>query len=311
MSLAKTTRPVRLGTRGSLLATTQSNQFADQIRAAGVDVELVTIKTGGDQSQSSGQPLDAMGTTGVFTKEIQVALLNGEIDLTVHSLKDLPTEPTSGLHLACVPKREVAVDVLVTGDGTSFADLVAGSTIGTGSIRRQAQILNARPELRVAGIRGNVDTRLKKLHDGEYDAIVLAAAGLRRLGWQDRITEEFQTTVLIPAVGQGALGIETRSDDPATTEIVRALDHAETHAAVLAERALLAGLRGGCSAPIGAHATVSSGELTLTTVVLSRDGSQRLDDQRTGPAKSPEDLGRAAAAALLESGAEKLIRPEV
>lgn len=295
---------MRLGTRASALARWQAEWVASELARFGVRSELVFIATQGDRAT---EPLGAIGGQGVFTKEIQRALLAGTVDLAVHSLKDLPTEPVPGLTLAAVPSRESNRDVLVVREPGSLATLPAGARIGTGSLRRRAQLLYARPDLEILEIRGNVDTRLRKLDAGQYDALVLAEAGLRRLGWAERITEVLPLTLMLPAVGQGALGIETRTDAALTRRCLGWLDDAATRSAVLAERAVLAQLRAGCHAPVGAWGRLAEGVLQLDAVVLSSDGTARLAAAGTGPADQPERLGEQIAQQLLEAGAERLI----
>jgi hydroxymethylbilane synthase len=306
--------PIRLGTRASALARWQAEWVAARLREAGHAVELVFITTSGDAQQVGS--IGTIGGQGVFTKEIQRALLDGRVDLAVHSLKDLPTEPVAGLVLAAVPPREVVADVLISRNGKTFAELPAGARIGTGSARRQSQLRHARPELEYLDIRGNVDTRLNKLAAGEYDAIILAAAGLTRLGLADRITEELPRAMILPAVGQGALGLETRADDLATITALATLNDAASHAAVLAERAMLATLRGGCLAPVGGWARFESeGTLKLDGTVLSLDGRARLlvhesDELDLAGERWPEQaaaLGELVAQQLIMSGAERLI----
>jgi hydroxymethylbilane synthase len=250
----------------------------------------------------------AIGTQGVFTKEIQNALLEDRIDLAVHSLKDLPTSPVEGLCLAGVPERAPSGDVLVCPEHAGLDDLPEGAVVGTGSLRRRAQILHVRPDLQMADIRGNVDTRLRKLDRGDYGAVVLAEAGLRRLGLADRITEKLPFALVLPAVGQGALGLETRSEDHSARQIVARLDHPPTHAAVVAERAMLAALEGGCLAPIGAWGRVEGDVLTLTGRVLSPDGSRKIEAELTGDPADPTELGRQVAEALKTQGAEAMVR---
>lgn len=301
------TQRIRIGTRGSKLARWQSDWVADQLRELGVDVEIIEISTQGDV-QAVG-PIESLGGTGVFTKEIQRALLGGAVDLAVHSLKDLPTEPVPGLVLAAVPRRERCGDALVSREGIDVDELQSGSLIGTGSFRRQAQLKHWRPDLRVDDIRGNVETRLRKLDDGQFDAIVLAEAGLLRLGLAERIMQVLPKEQMLPAIGQGALGLETREDDEPVRQALEALDHAPTHAAVLAERSLLATLRGGCLAPVGAWARVDdAGQLTLDAVVLDREGKQRLEATATGKLEDAAALGRQAAQQLIENGASDLIQ---
>jgi hydroxymethylbilane synthase len=299
---------IRLGTRGSQLARWQAEWVAERVRGVGQPIELVEIATHGDIDRA--RSVEEIGTRGVFTKAIQRALLSGEIDLAVHSLKDLPTEPVAGLMLAAVPPREYPADVVVTSIAASLDELPPAARIGTGSLRRQAQLRHRRPDLQIKDIRGNVDTRLKKLDDGQFDAIVLAEAGLRRLGLTGRIRQVLPFDIMLPAVGQGALAIECRSNDVATQAKVAALDDLATHSAVLAERALLARLRGGCMAPIGACARLEGGQLRLSAVVLNADGTRRLEvhDSTERPAATDaEQLGCRVADALLSRGAAELI----
>ncbi len=297
---------VRLGTRASALARWQADWVAARLEQFGARVVLVPVTTRGDQKQR--ESVAAIGTQGVFTKEIQQALLEERIDLAVHSLKDLPTSPVEGLCLAAVPERAPPGDVLVGPEHEGLDALPQGAVVGTGSLRRRAQILHVRPDLRMADIRGNVDTRLRKLDRGDYDAVVLAEAGLRRLGLADRITEPLPLSVVLPAVGQGALGLETRSEDRAAREIVDRLDHRPTHAAVLAERAMLAALEGGCLAPIAAWGRAAGDELTLTGRVLQPDGSKKIEAELTGDPTDPAELGRRVAEALKAQGAEAMVR---
>lgn len=297
---------MRLGTRASLLARWQAEWVAAQLRSSGCDVELVLIATRGDQQQQG--PIGEIGT-GVFTKEIQRALLDGTIDMTVHSLKDLPTEPVDGLRLAAVPERESTSDALISRGGLPLAKLPQGAVVGTGSLRRRAQLWHVRPDLQMQDIRGNVDTRLRKLDEGQYDAIVLAEAGLKRLGLADRITQRLPNDVMLPAVGQGALGIETREHDSATQRALAVLDHTPTHLAVTAERSLLFTLRGGCLAPVGAWGRLTAnGRLDLDAVVLSSDGRERLFSTGGAEPAAAADLGRQVAEVLRARGADKLIQ---
>jgi hydroxymethylbilane synthase len=304
-------RTLRLGTRGSALARWQAEWVSGELRPLGHAVELVEIATHGDVDRA--RPIEEIGTRGVFTKAIQQALVDGKVDLAVHSLKDLPTEPVPGLMLAAVPKRESPADVLVIPRGKakggrgSLDELPHGAGIGTGSLRRQAQLRHLRPDLRVSEVRGNVDTRLRKLDDGEFDAIVLAEAGLQRLGLEGRIRYILPFDVMLPAVGQGALGIECRADDDNTLAAVRPLNDAATSAAVIAERALLDRLRGGCMAPIGALAVVEGGELRLQAVVLSSDGAQRIVASDACEPADAEGLGHRVADQLTKLGAAQLI----
>lgn len=298
----------RLGTRASVLARWQAEWVARALRTLGHEVELIPITTQGDVQSG---PLGTIGGQGLFTKELQRALLDRRIDLAVHSLKDLPTEPVAGLAIAAVPVRESVRDVLVSRSGESLSELAAAARVGTGSLRRQAQLLHARSDLQVLDMRGNVDTRLRKLDQGEYEAIVLAEAGLVRLGYRERITDFLPTSVMLPAVGQGALGIEIRSDDMATQAAVSRLDDLASHLAVIAERSLLSALRGGCLAPVGAWARFEASGLRLEATVLSTDGKRRLV-AAAGTAGQPDpaaaiELGARVAAELLHQGAKELI----
>jgi len=309
---------LRLGTRASALARWQADWVAAWLTGSGVEVELVPITTRGDQQQQG--PLGSLGGQGLFTKELQRALLDDRIDLAVHSLKDLPTDEVPGLCLAAVPQRGPVGDVLVAREAADFQGLREGAVVGTGSLRRRAQLLHAREKLDVRDIRGNVDTRLRKLADGEYDAIVLAEAGLVRLGLDSQITQRLPASLMLPAVGQGALGVESRMDDESTRSALAALDDPATHAAITAERALLASLRGGCLAPIGAWAQLLDGaRLSLAAAVLSADGQQRLlaEDEvelagsqlsgTSGELATAVNLGHRVAENLLDRGAADLI----
>lgn len=298
---------LRLGTRASPLARWQADWVTARLAELGVQVEQVLITTQGDVRTG---PLGAIGGQGLFTKEIQRALLEGRIDLAVHSLKDLPTEPVAGLTLTAVPERESPGDALVAPAGatwSSWEELPPGAKVGTGSTRRRAQLLHLRPDLKLDDVRGNVDTRLRKLDEGGYDALVLAEAGLKRLGLQARITQVLPADRVVSAVGQGALGLETRTDDATARSLLQPLDHAATHAAVLAERALLAHLRGGCLAPVGARAAMNGEVLELRAVVLSVDGRERLEAAASGAPQGACQVGVVAAEALLAQGAQRLI----
>jgi hydroxymethylbilane synthase len=295
---------IRLGTRASALARWQAEWVASRLTELGAAVELVFIKTGGDGTTT---PITQSGSQGVFTKEIQRALLDGRVDLAVHSLKDLPTERVDGLGVAAVPPRESPCDAFISNQFAALEQLPRGARVGTGSRRRQSQLLHVRPDVLVRDIRGNVETRLQKLDAGDYDAILLAEAGLNRLGLVDRITQRLPPTTMLPAVGQGALGLETREDDEATMAVVRQLDDANTHASVFAERTLLAALRGGCLAPIGAWGRVVDQRLYLDAAVLSADGVTRLGASVSGDVGSAAALGEEAAGQLIEQGAAELI----
>lgn len=296
---------LRIGTRESLLARWQAEWVAARLRAMNRDVVLVPIRTRGDVNQR-----EAIGTLdwqGVFTKELQRALLDAEIDLAVHSLKDLPTEEVAGLQLTAVPERGPVADAFVCNRAGSLAELPPGAVVGTGSLRRRAQLLYHRADLRVEDIRGNVDTRLRKLDDGQYDAIVLAVAGLTRLGLSKRIARQLPLTLMLPAVGQGALAIETRDDHAEAVEALATLDHPETHAAVTAERAMLAALRGGCLAPIAAHGRVQGNCLVLQGRVVHPHGTRAIEVRHTAAGDEAVALGRRVAESLLRHGAAELI----
>lgn len=290
-----------IGSRGSQLALWQANHIKARLEALGVEVRIEIIKTTGDKI--TDVPLAKVGGKGLFTKEIEEALLDGRIDLAVHSLKDLPTELPAGLTLAAVPERELPFDAML---GSRLAEIKQGAKVGTSSLRRAAQLRALRPDLVIENIRGNLDTRIRKLDEGQYDAILLAAAGLRRLGWADRIAELLPPDVMCSAVGQGALAIETR-DSGEALEICRKLDHRETRACVTAERALLASLGGGCQVPIGAHASLDGGRLALRAIVAHPDGSTVLRHASEGAVDDAETLGRRAAQALLDGGAREIL----
>lgn len=298
-------RVLRLGTRASPLARWQADWVAARLAEVGVEVEMVLLTTRGDREQLG--PIGAMGGQGVFTKELQRALLAGEIDLAVHSLKDLPTDAVDGLTLAAVPPRGPSGDVLVSRKVSSWAELPQGAVVGTGSLRRRTQLWHARPDLKMQDVRGNIDTRLRKLDDGQYDALILAEAGLERLGLAGEIAQVLPKTLMLPAIGQGALGLETRSDDAGARSALAPLDDRETHATVAAERALLAALRGGCLAPVGAWGRIEEGLLQLTAVVLSQDGARRIAAEATGDLSAAAALGEGVAAELLAQGAGELI----
>jgi hydroxymethylbilane synthase len=298
-------RKLRLGTRASPLARWQADWVAARLAEHGVEVELVPITTQGDQ-QARG-PIASLGGQGVFTKEIQQALLDETIDLAVHSLKDLPTDAVEGLCLAAVPPRGPAGDVLVSREGKKFTQLPPGAVVGTGSLRRRAQLWHARPDLKMHDVRGNVDTRVQKLDEGQFDALVLAEAGLQRLKLASRITEVLPFSLILPAIGQGALAIEARADDDGACAAVAPLNDVLTHAAVTAERSLLAALHGGCLAPIGAWGRVEAHRLHLDAVVLSPDGRQKLSAAASAPPEQADEAGRAVAQDLLDQGAAELI----
>lgn len=290
-----------IGSRGSKLALWQANWFRDQLQALGRPCRIEIIKTTGDKI--ADVPLANVGTKGLFTKEIEEALLAGRIDLAVHSLKDLPTDLPAGLRLAAIPPREDARDALV---GRRLEELAAGAKVGTNSLRRAAQLRAARPDLMIESVRGNLDTRLRKLSEGRYDALVLAAAGLKRLGWQDRIAEYLPESLMCPAVGQGALAIETREEGEAA-QVCAQLDDACTRAAVEAERAVLKALGGGCQVPIGAHASVAGGQLRLLGVVASPDGARIVRREASGPVADAVSLGSELGNELLAGGGAEIL----
>lgn len=298
---------LRIGTRGSPLALWQAHHVADLLRAAepGLQIELIEIETVGDQVRDV--PLTQLGGDGAFTKAIQHALLDDRVDVAVHSLKDLPTFVVEGLMLAAVPKRGPSGDAFVSVQHRSFADLPMGAVVATSSLRRKAQLLFRRPDLKLIDIRGNVDTRLRKLVEQNLDATILAQAGLVRLGLAERITEILDPAWMFPAVGQGALGLECRTNDAATRAIVERLSDAPTRWSVLAERAMLRGLGGGCQVPIGAVTQIANGMLTLRGVVLPPDGSQRIAADIAGPMEQAEALGLALANELRAQGAETVL----
>ncbi len=300
-------RQLVIGSRGSKLALWQAEQARD--RLAGFDVRIEIIKTTGDVKND---PLSVIGGKGVFTKELEDALLDSRIDIAVHSLKDLPTILAEGLSITAICEREDPRDALVLSrhsdfDATALGNLPRGAIVGTSSQRRLAQLRCWRDDLVIKDLRGNVDTRIRKLDEGQYDAVILASAGLVRLGLQDRISLRIPIDHMLPAVGQGAIAIETRSDDKFAVEATRRLDHRETRVACLAERAFLRGLGGGCQLPIAAHARFEGELLKLDGLVARPDGSKRLQDSLTGPPDKAEEIGASLASKLIELGAASLI----
>ncbi|HEX8264248.1 MAG TPA: hydroxymethylbilane synthase [Pyrinomonadaceae bacterium] len=299
-----------IGTRGSRLALWQAEFVRAQLKEKHpqISVELEIIKTFGDREQNVS--LTEIGGQGVFVKELETALIANRIDLAVHSLKDLPTVLPENLHISAVLKREDVRDALVVGkesNTSSISDLPENAVVGTSSLRRASQIKNLRPDLQIKDLRGNVDTRIAKLDAGEYDAIILAAAGLKRLGCEHRITAFLSFDEMLPQVGQGALAIETRKDDSETNNLVAVLNDAETRACVEAERAFLRGLGGGCQFPIAAHARIEENEMRLEGLVAKPDGSEILRDARTGDSAKARENGELLALSLLAKGAENLI----
>ena len=304
-------RPLRIGTRASALARWQADRVREQLAGAGAQAELEFIRTTGDRDSEA--PLrsigEKVGGKGIFIKEIEDALLQGRVDLAVHSMKDVPTELPQGLVLAAICKRADVRDALVSRNVLGFEDLPQRARVGTSSLRRQAQLRFRRPDLEMIEIRGNVDTRLAKVARGEYDAIVLAKAGLNRLGMADRITEVLSTDLCLPAAGQGAIGIETRADDGELLKFLRKLNDVETQIAVEAERIILARLGGGCQLPVGVWARPEGHRFVIEACVVAVDGSESIRVRRSGLQRDAEDLARQVAAALLDGGAESLLRP--
>ncbi|MCU1691809.1 MAG: porphobilinogen deaminase [Frankiales bacterium] len=303
-----TGRPLLLGTRGSALALTQSGHVAEALRALGAQVELHRVVTSGDTSSAA---IAQIGGTGVFVTALREALLRGECDLAVHSFKDLPTAPAPGLVIAAVPLRQDPRDVLVASGGRTLGELPAGARIGTGSPRRTAQLHALGLGFEVVPVRGNVDTRIGYVTSGRLDAVVLARAGLARLGRLDEATEVLDPLQLLPAPAQGALAVECRADDAELVALLGQLDHPDTRTAIAAERALLGALEAGCTAPVGALAEVAEGddgdEVFLRGLVLAPDGSDAVRLSATGPVSDAEGVGRRLAAELLELGAAELM----
>jgi hydroxymethylbilane synthase len=299
-------RHLRIGTRGSLLARWQAEHVRKQLFAgAGVETEIVIIKTLGDKQQMA--PLSQIGGKGIFIKELEEALLEETIDLAVHSVKDVPTDTPSRLMFPAVCRREDVRDCLVATNGATIASLRQGARVGTGSLRRQAQLRHIRPDLDVRDLRGNVDTRLRKVESGEYEAVMLAKAGLDRLGWSGRITETLSPEVFLPAVGQGAIAVECRLKDTEAAEVVAGLDDAESRTAIIAERSLLAALHGGCQVPLGAWARIERGELVMEACVCSVDGVQYIKQRASSTPEHAAELGGHMATLLMEAGAESIL----
>lgn len=299
-------RTIRVGSRGSALALRQTQTIVEQIKALnpGLECSIQTIKTTGDKILD--KPLAKIGDKGLFVKEIEAALLTGKIDLAVHSAKDLPSEMDDRLYIAAFPERICPADALISKHG-ALNKLPTGAVVGTSSLRRRSQLLAARPDIKMADLRGNLDTRLRKLDEGQYDAIILACAGLTRLGLDSRITQVLDYDICLPAAGQGALAIQCRTDDPAC-EIACKLDSSDTRCCVTAERALLARLGGGCQVPIAALAEVVSAKLVLDALVADIDGKSIIRKRETGDTANPEKLGDQLGKALLDSPAGELLR---
>src|ERR1700733_6559751 len=297
---------LRIGTRGSLLAKWQAEFVRKQIfQTSGIEGEIIIIKTTGEKMQQSA--LSQIGGEGIFIKELEDALLDESIDIAVHSVKDIPTEVFPGMSFPAICRREDVRDCLVSGNGATLASLRQGARVGTGSLRRQAQLRHARPDLDVRDLRGNVDTRLRKVESGEYDAVMLAKAGLDRLGWTHRISETLSPDVCMPAVGQGALGIECRASDAETSAALDKLNDAETRSAIVAERSLLSVLQGGCQVPLGAWARFEGNELVLDACVCSIDGLQYVKQRATAPPEQARALGERMAHLLIEAGAQNIL----
>ena len=298
---------VTIGTRGSQLALWQANFIKSEIERLcdGINVELKIIKTTGDRIVD--RPLAMVGGKGLFVKEIENALLNKEIDLAVHSMKDMPGELPDGLIIGAIPERENPFDVLISKDGLNLSDYPKGAKIGTSSLRRASQLKHVRPDLAVESIRGNLDTRIKKLKSGQYDAIVLAAAGLRRLEQDDEITEYLDDALMVPAVGQGALCIETRENDPDIATIMEKLDHKETNDCVTGERAFLKQIEGSCHIPVACYAKMDNDQVILTAIVASEDGTKVVREQATTSLDTIEKTGRDLADKVLEKGGKLIL----
>ncbi|NOY06236.1 MAG: hydroxymethylbilane synthase [Chlorobi bacterium] len=302
-----TSNTIKIGTRGSELALWQAHYVRDTLQAKfpGLEVVIVVTKTKGDKILDS--PLAKIGDKGLFTKEIENLLLDGTVDLAVHSLKDIPTSVPRGLHIAAVTRREEAHDVLIARHVRTIDDLPEGAVIATSSLRRKSQLLHYRPDLNIVDVRGNLNTRMKKFDSSSWDGMILAYAGVKRLRMEHRISQALPMEIMLPAVGQGALGIETRKDDDRVQSFVRKLDHPATHACTRAERALLRTLEGGCQIPIGAFARMRKGRVHLDAVVGNLDGTLLLDAHGSSLPDNSADLGRRLGHKLLASGAREIL----
>jgi len=303
----KQTRSLRVGTRGSALALAQTRQMIGRLTNyfPDLEVEEIIIRTRGDEILDSA--LHEVGGKGLFVKEIEEALLDGRIDAAVHSLKDLPSELPSGLTIGAIPEREDPWDVLVSRNGVSIRNLAPGARVGTSSLRRQAQLKRFRKDLDVVDMRGNVDTRLRKVAEGEVDGAILAAAGLNRLGHRERATESLAPELMLPAVGQGALAIEIREKDDETASLFSSLDHSSTRQAVTAERAVMARLEGGCQVPLAAFAEERNGSLHLRSLVANLDGKHVVEAEEKGNASEATQLGGKVAGLILERGGAEIL----
>jgi len=300
--------PIRIGTRGSKLALWQANWVKTVLekKFPSTPVELNIIKTRGDKILDV--PLAKVGGKGLFVKEIEEALLARRIDIAVHSMKDMPADIPQGLCIGAVPERENPVDVFISRSGAKFNQLAAGSVIGTSSLRRGAQLRHARPDIAIRPMRGNLDTRLKKLESENFDALVLAAAGVKRLNLEHKITEYLSPAIMLPAIGQGALCIEIRRDDAIVGPMVATLDHAPTRAVVAGERAFLNRLEGGCQVPIAGNGRIHEKQFILTGLVAEVDGSRIIKEEKSGPLDSVETIGTELAEGLLSRGADKILQ---
>ncbi len=300
-------KSIKIGTRGSKLALWQANWVKSALISINpsLSVDLIIIKTKGDKILDV--PLAMVGGKGLFVKEIEEALLDGRIDLAVHSMKDMPAEIPHGLCIGAVPERETPNDVLISKNGLLFSELVSGSRIGTSSLRRSAQLRHARPDIVILPLRGNLDTRLKKLETENMDATILAAAGVKRLNYESRITEYLDENIMLPAVGQGALCIEIRENDAEIEPIVTALDHQKTRSAVIGERAFSNCLEGGCQVPIAAYGKIEKNIFTLSGLVADIDGKIILKKTLSGPVEQSESIGVKLADSLISMGAKKIL----
>ncbi len=301
-------KAIRIGTRSSALALWQAEWVKSELekKYPGLSVTLTKIKTTGDKILDV--PLAKVGGKGLFVKEIEEAMLANEIDIAVHSMKDVPTFFPDGLHLSCITKREDPRDALLSRNKVKFKDLPKGANVGTSSLRRQAQLMTVRPDFVIHQLRGNVDTRLRKLKEGQYDAIILAAAGVKRLGLAENVSEYIDPSISLPAIGQGALGIECRMDDRELNDMIAFFNHADTRVCVTGERALLRRLEGGCQVPIACYGEMKDGSLLLTGLVASVDGKRIVKDVISGPPDKADKLGVTLAETLLSRGADVILR---
>jgi hydroxymethylbilane synthase len=299
-------RPLRIGSRGSVLARWQAEFVRKQLfQLSGVDAEIVIITTSGDKLPQA--QLTQIGGKGIFIKELEEALIDETVDLAVHSVKDIPTETPGRLFFPAVCRRDDVRDCLISHKGATLANLKPGARVGTGSLRRQAQLLHYRRDLDFRDLRGNIDTRLRKVESGEYDAIVLSKAGLDRLGWSQKISEVISTELSLPAVGQGAIAVESRVKDVEAAQILEKLDDLETRTAIMAERSLMAALHGGCQVPLGAWARIERGELIMEAMVCSVDGQQFIRERGAAPPDQAVQLGEHMAQLLTAGGAQNIL----